>query len=240
MAATILGSMTMSAFGQDSPAGEIKMLVGDQAMSWQTDVDGITTWSDDGYSFSGTETGDGWIIQWDILSSGSGTRNMVVQYTVINTSSSTQNFQIAMTEGLGAPFNSGTLTGGSVAGTFTDLNGDGVEVSARDDASIYSAYLDRTDTSSGIVVGTLLDESNASASSFMSGIFANESFGDIPEVPSHEGPAALESFGILLDFELTAGDAAGFTGTMAVAAPAPGALALLGFAGLQQRRRRSA
>ena len=216
------------------------MLVGDQAMSWHTGIDGITTWSDDGYSFSGTESGDGWMIQWDILSSGSGTRNMVVQYTVINTSNITQNFQISMTDALGAPFNTGTLTGGSIAGTFTDFNGDGVEVSARDNASIYSAYLDRTDTSAGTVVGTLLDEANGSASSFFSGIFANESFGDMPELPSHEGPAAFESFGILLDFELTAGDSAGFTGTMAVAAPTPGALALLGIAGLQQRRRRSA
>ena len=236
----ILGSVSASALGQDAPGGQIKMLVGDQTMTWETGIDGVTTWSSDGYSFSGTQAGDGWLIQWDILSSGSSSRNMVVQYTVINTSSSTQNFQIAMTEGLTAPYSTGTLTGGSVAGTFTDLNGDGVEVSARDNASIYSAYLDRTDTSGGTVVGTLLDEANASATSFFSGIFANETFGDMPELPSHQGPAAFESFGILLDFELTAGDTAGFTGTMAVAAPAPGALALLGIAGVQNRRRRSA
>ncbi len=216
------------------------MLVGDQAVSWHTGTDGTTSWTEDGYSFSGADSGDGWMIQWDILSSGSDIRSMLIQYTIINTGSSTQNFQISMTDALGASFNAGTLTGGSIAGTFTDLNGDGVGISARDDASIYSAFLDRTDSSAGTVVGTLLDDASATASSFFSGTFANESFGNVPQVPGHEGPAALESFGVLLDFELTAGDTAGFTGTMAVAAPTPGALALLGIAGMRQRRRRSA
>jgi len=101
--------------------------------------------------------------------------------------------------------------------------------------------VDTTDPlTDGTIVGTLLDGQQGSASGFGSGNFLSESFGNVPSIPGANGPAIDSNFGVLLAFDLSAGDTAAFTTSMAIATPAPGALAMFGIAGLSRRRRRTA
>ena len=242
IAALSLGLITIAASAQDTPGGSIRLITQDQAVNWQAGVDGNLSYTDDGYNFSGNQTGDGWLVQWDLLASSGDGQSILTNFTVINLGNETATFSLFASELLAAPYLSGTMSGGSVAGTYTDLNGDGVEIGAVGTNSIYSAFVDADsmDPFNGTVVASLLDGASGSASSFFSGTFAGESFGTSPQIPGEPGPAAVDNFGIMLEFTLSAGDMAGFTSSMAITAPAPGALALLTLGGLARRRRRTA
>ena len=210
-------------------------------MSWQAGVDGNLSWTDDGYNFSGSGNGSGWAVQWDMLASGVAQESIVSNITVMNTSTTTNTFYIRIAQDIAGAYASGSLVGGSVSGAFTDLNGNGVTVSSLSGGSIYSAFVDgdAADIFDGTTVGTLLNDASGSAISFFSGTFAGESFGDFPTIPGEVGPSIDTNFGILLGFELTAGDTAAFTSSMAIATPTPGVLALFTIAGISRRRRRA-
>ena len=236
-----IGAISISASAQDLPGGSIKLLTQDQAMSWQAGVDGDLNWTEDGYNFSGNDTGSGWAVQWDMLASGAAGESIVSNITVMNTSTTSSTFYIQIAKDIDGIYSSGSLVGGSVSGSFTDLNGNGVTVSSLSGGSIYSAFVDgsASDIFDGTNVGTLLNDASGSAISFFSGTFAGESFGDFPTIPGAVGPVIDTNFGILLGFELTAGDTAAFTSSMAIATPAPGVLALFSIAGISGRRRRA-
>ena len=236
-----IGAISISASAQDLPGGSIKLLTQDQAMSWQAGIDGDLSWTEDGYNFSGNDTGSGWAVQWDMLASGVAGESIVTNVTVMNTSTTTNTFYIQLTKDIDGVYSSGSLVGGSISGSFTDLNGNGVTVSSVNGGSIYSAFVDgsASDIFDGINVGTLLNDTSGSAMSFFSGTFAAESFGEFPTIPGEVGPAIDTNFGILLGFELTAGDTAAFTSSMAIATPTPGVLALFSIAGISGRRRRA-
>ena len=213
-------------------------------MSWQAGIDGDLSWTDDGFNFNGNDTGSGWGFQWDMLASGVAGESMVTNVTVMNTSNSSEIFYIWLANDIVGSYASGSLVGGSISGSFTDLNGDGVTVSSVTTTpgdSIYSAFVDgsASDIFAGTTVGTLLEGATGSAISFFSGTFSGESFGDFPTIPGAVGPAIDSNFGILLGFELSAGDTAAFTSSMAIATPAPGVLALFSIAGITGRRRRA-
>jgi hypothetical protein len=89
------------------------------------------------------------------------------------------------------------------------------------------------------VVGSLLDGASGSASTFLSGTFGESAFGDYPILPGQEIGGASTNYGFMIEFTLSAGDSAGFTASMAIATPAPGALAIFGLGGLARRRRRA-
>ena len=222
----------------------MKLLTQDQAMAWQAGIDGDFDWTDDGYSFSGNDHGSGWVVQWDMLASGAAGESIVANFTVMNTSSSSEVFYLWVADNINGDYSAGSLVGGSIAGSYTDLNGNGVTVSSPSTNpadSIYSAFVDgsASDIFAGTTVGTLLEGASGSASSFFSGTFAGESFGDFPTIPGEIGPGINTNFGILLGFELTAGDTAAFTASMAIATPTPGVLALFSIAGASRRRRRA-
>ena len=134
----------------------------------------------------------------------------------------------------------GSLVGGSVAGTYTDLNANSVSISSVDGGSIYTAFVDATevDPFDGTVVGNLLDNASGTAGLFQSGTFGESAFGDFPILPGQSFGGADTNYGFAIEFTLSAGDTAGFTASMAIATPAPGAVALLGVSGLFGRRRR--
>jgi hypothetical protein len=232
------------AAAQELPGGSITLLSQDQMTSWYAGIDGQFSWTDDGYNFNGSGSGSGWAVQWDMLASGAAGESIVANVTVMNTSSITETFYIYLSDDINGDYSGGSLVGGSVAGTFTDLNGNGVTVSSPTTTpadSIYNAFVDgsASDIFAGTTVGTLLEGASGSATSFFSGTFAGESFGDFPTIPGGIGPAINTNFGILLGFQLTAGDTAAFTTSMAIATPAPGVLAMFGIAGLSRRRRRA-
>jgi len=242
IAALSFGLIAGTANAQDIPGGSISLITHDQSMNWQAGVDGNLSYTDTGYNFSGNQAGDGWLVQWDLLASSGDGQSIVTNFTVINLGTETQTFSLLVSDLLAAPYLSGTMIGGSIAGTFTDLNGNGVEVGSVGSGSIYSAFVDANnpDPFDGTVVASLLEDASGSASSFFTGTFASESFGTSPQIPGQSGPAASDNFGIMLEFSLSGGDMVGFTSSMAIASPAPGALALFSFAGLGRRRRRTA
>ena len=235
-----IGSIAFNASAQELPGGSIKLLTQDQLMSWEAGIDGDLSWTEDGYSFNGSDNGSGWAFQWNLQASGVAGESMVSNVTVMNTSDTTETFFIWLSQDIAGTYSSGSLVGGSVAGSFTDLNGNGATVSSLSNDAIYTAFVDgnASDIFAGTTVGTLLNDASGSAISFFSGTFAGESFGDFPMIPGQVGPSIDTNFGMLLAFDLTAGDTAAFTSSMAIATPAPGVLALLSIAGVHGRRRR--
>jgi len=230
------------AAAQEVPGGSVGLMTQGQSLDWEAGLDGQFSWTNDGYNFTGSDSGSGWAMQWNMLASGTASaESIVTSFTVINTGSTTETFYLHFHQAIMGDYATGSLVGGSIAGTFTDLNGNGVSVSALSGGSIYSALVDTTDPlTDGTIVGTLLDGQQGSASGFGSGNFLSESFGNVPSIPGANGPAIDSNFGVLLAFDLSAGDTAAFTTSMAIATPAPGALAMFGIAGLSRRRRRTA
>ena len=231
---------TSPAVAQDGLGGSIGLYSDSGYSTWSTGEFGETNWNEDGYHFSGSDISNGWSVNWGMLSSSSSSQSLILNFTVTNTSALEQTFFLFAADLLSSPLMVSSLVGGSVSGTYTDLNGDGVLVSAPNAGSIYTAFVDATtaDPFDGMVVGTLLDGATGSAGNFLSGNFEGSSFGDFPTIPGQMGPEALLNYGMILEFTVSAGDTVGLTSSMAIAAPAPGALALLGLAGVCGRRRR--
>jgi MYXO-CTERM domain-containing protein len=236
--AFLISSTTVLA--ENNLGGSIGLFTETGSSTWTTDEYGETDWTESGYSFSGSDVSAGWSVNWTMLSGSTSSQNLNLNFTVTNTSALEQTFYLFATDLLNSPIMGSSLVGGSVSGTYTDLNGDGVMVSALESGSIYTAFIDASsfDPFDGIVVGTLLDEASGSAGNFLTGTFAGSAFGDFPTIPGQVGPEALLNYGMLLQFTVSAGDTVGLTSSMAIAAPAPGAVALLGLAGLCGRRRR--
>ena len=236
-----IGLAAGTAFGQDLPGGMVGLQTQGQSFNWVAGQDGNLEWTEDGYAFSGNDSGSGWIVQWDILASGASTEFITASFTIINTGASAAAFELSAMDMILGDYSTGSLVGGSVAGSYTDFNGNGVTVGSIDGGSIYSAIVDSDtiDPLDGTVVGTLLTATSGSASSFLSGTFASESFGGVPAIPGASGPPVFENIGMNLAFELSAGDSATFTASMAIATPAPGAMALLAITGIHGRRRRT-
>lgn len=154
---------------------------------------------------------------------------------VTNTSTTTQSLfvQITLPTNLAMPQ---TLVGGSITGTLTDLNGDGATLSSIGSNSIYTAL---TDLGFGTqaLAGGLLSSTSVSTGPFLSASIGPASFGD--PIPSQPHGAVNENITVQFQFSLSAGDSASFTSIFVVEpVPAPGAMALLGLAGLAAGRRR--
>jgi hypothetical protein len=240
VAAVSVASIAVSANAQ-SNGGSIRLSTATQSTTWTTGIDGSTNWTDNGYDFTGSGSGSGWGINWNMLASTATAQSLLANFTVMNTSSETQTFYLFITDMVATEYGAGSLVGGSIAGTFTDLNGNGVAVSSIEGGSIYTAFVDATGDGfgAGTTVGTLLDGASGSAGTFLSGTFGESAFGDYPILPGQEIGGASTNYGFMIEFTLSAGDSAGFTASMAIATPAPGALAIFGLGGLARRRRRA-
>jgi hypothetical protein len=142
---------------------------------------------------------------------------------VTNLSLSTQQYTLLFTLPILAIPGS-TVIGGSIQGGATDNNGNGVTLSAPTASSLYTALIDAVAVQSLYVA-----PQSFSAGSFLSLNVPNLAFGT--PIPSLAGPAALSTIAIRLDFLLTPGDSATFTGNFVVQpVPVPAAAWLLGSA----------
>lgn len=154
---------------------------------------------------------------------------------VNNTSAVTQEYFLDIVLPIGMT-TSHSYVGGSVTGTVTDLNGNGASLSSVGGAGLFTAVTDHG-TANRAVAGSLLSATTITAAAFQSSSLGPASFGD--PIPSLLHRAAAENITVQFRFTLTAGDSASFTSIfVAEAIPAPGALALLGIAGLSGRRSR--
>jgi len=135
-----------------------------------------------------------------------------------------------------APLTPSTVMGGSVGGSVTDANGNG------------SGGINTVPGSS--IFGGMIDGSVVPNAQLLSHPFSSDPFlfgGDTNNIPAGDfglpgptepGPAALNSIGIRLEFELSPGDSVAISSFFQVEIPTPGSAALLSVAGVFAVRRR--
>ncbi len=195
-----------------------------------------TGWSYSGDLVGSTPTGD-WTLGWNCVFNvvdgvaGGGGAFVTVNIVVTNNDVVNQNFSLLMT----LPAILGAVTErGSLVGTITDLTQDDATVSAPVGSRIYTPMIDGV----GEVAGFLMDDpfSESAGGPFFSGTVGPADFG-IP-VAANASQTVDASIGILLDFDLTAGDSASFTAIFEVLIPAPAGLPILAALGLVAGRRR--
>jgi len=240
-AAVLALALPATAALADDTGGTLKLNFGNDSFNWLVGQDGQTEFTDDGYVFSGNDYGSGWNMNWEVMSSGSEfIQSITATFSIINTSSSTQLYSLYFYDPVMMETAS-SLVGGSVGGYVVDINGDGAFISAADStSSIYRGFVDATEFNplNGEVVGELLSGSSLEVGNYLTGNFTPESFGNVPTIPGQAGPGIDENIGFGLVFELSAGDAAGFSASFAARVPGPATVGLLGVAGLLGTRRR--
>jgi len=204
---------------------------------WQVPNNG-KTWT--GWSYSGdlvgsTDTGT-WELGWNCIFNvvdgvaGGGGAFVTANIVVTNTDVVNQNFSLLMT----LPAILGAVTErGSIVGTITDLTFDDATVFAPVSSRIYTPMIDGV----GEVGGFLMDDpfSESAGGPLFSATVGPADFG----IPT---PVALSqdvdsSIGILVDFDLTAGDSVAFTVVYEIL-PAPAGLPVLAVFGLVASRKR--
>lgn len=200
------------------------------------------TWS--GWKYTGTLVGDAgaWQFDWNtVFNVGEGvavgvgafvTANIVVTNNdIVN-----QSFSLLMT--LPTGFLGTMLERGSIVGTITDLTFDDATVSAPVGGQIYTPMIDGVDEVPGFLMGGGFSES--AGGPLFSNSVGPADFG-LP-TPIAASQTVDSSIGIMLSFDLTAGDSASFTAIFEVLPiPAPAGLPILAAAGLlagRKRRRR--
>ena len=216
--------------GQDGVDSGIQINTLNDTFNWLVGEDGNTQYTDNGYAFNGISNQGNFSFSWNVTSSESDlVQSVLAGFSITNLSSSTQTYRIYLTDLISVP-STKSLVGGSIAGTVTDLNGDGATLSAVDEASsIYGGFIDAMnfDDFDGNVVGSLLTGDSVASGAFLSNTFNPEAFGDFPTLPGQAAPGISSNIGIMLTFDLSEGDSAAFTTSFVAQIPSPGPMALL-------------
>ncbi len=120
---------------------------------------------------------------------------------------------------------------GSIGGSITDVNGNGVQLTSSAPTAIYTALIN------GSSVQTLLNDPQ----NFTAGAGGSQTFGPASFGPTALGIAATNTIGIQVKFTLSPGDIASYTSVFTVV-PEPATLALIiaGLAGVAHFGRRRA
>jgi len=157
-------------------------------------------------------------------------------FRIRNTTLSTQQFIVEMTV-TNDPFSGNALAGGSVGGTL--LGGpDGGSFSGVGSGSIWQAIINRPAGSTTIANLLTVNPFTVTSPANTAASIAGQFFGNDPSIPSQPiGPLGT-SRTIRMQFFLGAGSEVSLQTNFVVQVPAPGALALIGAAGLAARRRR--
>lgn len=204
---------------------------------------GTETWYGSTTNIYSPEQGGGeWSLDWNMTKtssteSGNGYELVTADLAITNLSPVRQEFWALVSLNLDNPIVGGSITNGSISTSVTDLLGDAhadittINQGQFQDDPIYAAYVDGT---GGAPAKTMFEapfllETNTA--------FDTEVNGD--SFVGDAGPASANSIHVWIKVELSAFDQANLIGTFEIApVPAPGALALLGLAGLAGTRRR--
>lgn len=234
VSAVLTGVIAFSASADTNtiPNVQVNITVGGQL--FQYDPTTMNAWGNPNGTFgffgqaSATNIADtGHQIGWDLLVNPDPFIIANLVYT--NTSGATQvvGVEVVLPIGMAMP---STLIGGSVSGSVTDGNGNGATLASFAGGSVYSAIVDGSATAASLLTGFSVSTGN-----YGSALIGPASFGT--PIPSQPYGAINTSMAIRYEFTLTAGDSVSLAGSF-VAVPTPGAVALLGLAGLVARRRR--
>jgi uncharacterized protein (TIGR03382 family) len=222
---------TPASAGVTAPELEIWLQVNDGPATGWTPL-GMPNPNGEGWLYQGSYSSPDWLLSASITADTEPFVNSVVGLT--NNTSATQTYTLTVTMPI-TPITGGTLIGGSVGGSVTDSNNDGSAiVSTLPGSALFTGQID------GATALQIYNFPATFAAPFQGGT------GPIPPVnlglpgPFLPGPpSANTSIGIQLHFSLTAGDSVSISSFFDVEPiPAPGALALLGLAGLVGSRRR--
>ena len=185
-------------------------------------------------SGTGFNEGGGWVVNsWDLFADPDPTISNI--FAVTNNTASTQSFVVSVALPTNISFGPPSFIRGSISMSATDANLSGlVELSSSGVNPIYNGLID------GVSIRTLLDAPQSFsavgiANSLSTGVF---NFG-IP-VQESVAVATLNSIGLEIRFDLSAGDTASFTSLFDVQpVPEPGTALLLGLGlvGLATRNR---
>lgn len=188
------------------------------------------------YNYGGTfsDFGGSWVSAFDFNASavsGLGTSFVSGNFVVTNTLGSSQDFEITLSLPVTANGTMMTMYGGSIAGSVLGDAGGGTFDTIGTDA-VWTAS-----SNGGFIAELLSAPISVSTGAFETMMVGSASFGE--PIPNAMGPNLDSTLDITLRFTLGAGDSAAFTSVLvAEVVPAPGAIALLGAAGLVSRRRR--
>ena len=175
----------------------------------------------------------GWTVNsWNLFLDPDPTVSNTISVT--NNTAAVQTFIFSVTLPVSITFGPPSFIKGSISGSATDNNGNGVTLATSGGISLYQALID------GGVVRTLHDDpfSASTGLAFDTAPVSLANFG-IP-IAESEGVATLSDIGITLRFTLTPGDSAAFTSVFNVEPiPEPGTAILLavGLAGLARMGR---
>lgn len=151
-------------------------------------------------------------------------------FTVTNQTNAAINYLLDFSLSISPPLTASLLSG-QVAGTLTDSNGSGSALmTSINGGSVYSALADES------VVQTLMANASQQVTSANgTNSFSGGSFGFPTPV---SGPAINSTIGIRFAFSLSAGDSVSFSSVfVANPIPAPAAIFMCGFLGLESRKR---
>jgi hypothetical protein len=208
------------------PGFEVTFAAGNESMSGQaSSLGSMTQVSENIYHTGGFAALSAGYLEWDALIDPDPFINGT--FSITNTANSTETFTVSFTLDSSVQFTQ-SLMNGAFAGTLTDADGSG------------SASIGRTSGSAGfysaLIDSNLVRSLGGSAYNYSGAAFGSASVGPESFNPT-AGPALNTTIGLQFRFTLSAGDTVSFSSLFNVV-PAPGAIALLGAAGLVTRRRR--
>ena len=235
IAAIAVAGSTASA-GFVSPQLSVAVAVSGDAPQSSTSTSGFRN-ADGSYLYDGSLTsssGSSWFVNWNLTGSDTvaqpGSPSITTNFAVGNTGDVARTFQILVT--YEAPVQVAPDTGyawrTTLSGVLASNNG-GVASLVGLIPSMFQGQINGT----GVVSNNPSAASTTTASFF--GTSVNDYVGPIPNGPN------IATIGYLMTFSLSAYSTAVFNGSWVgtvVPVPAPGAVALLGFAGLTARGRR--
>lgn len=213
----------------DGPAVTLNINGGSSTLS------GTATAAANIYNYSGSlsDAGGLWSFGYDFNASNMAdfqTSFVSGNFVLINAGSTARDFSITLTLPVMVSGAKNTLYGGSVAGSMI-ADADGGTFSTLGTTPVWAA------STNGASIANLLNAPvSVTASPFQAASIGSASFGE--PIPSASGPNLSTNLAITFTFRLGAGDSAAFTSVLVAQVPAPGAVALLGVAGLVARRRR--
>lgn len=194
---------------------------------------------DGGYTYSGAISLWGFQSTFDLSSNSkaaSGNNAFGGFFTLKNTTATVQQFIIDMTV-TNDPSTGNALAGGSVAGVLLGGPNGGL-MQGVGNGPVLQAIINRD--SGSTVIASLMSGNpfTVSTGANQSGSIAREFFGNNPTIPSLPIGPLGSSRTIRLQFLLNGGSQVSLSTNFVVQVPAPGAVALIGLAGLAGRRRR--